>query len=119
MQLATQQGEIAAGTTLCKPCGILCEICIGPSESECNLCINASRNGVCVESCEPSGECNSSTLYPAFDSSIEIINNVTRRCEALPTEFPLQVLLWVELIMVIDGTGSGVWSMLLCACVAE
>ena len=116
MQLATQQGEIAAGTTLCKPCGILCEICIGPSDSECNLCINASRNGVCVESCEPSGECNSSTLYPALDSSIEIINNVTRRCEAPPAGFPLGTVVGgaiTGVIIMVMVVGCG---LLLCMC---
>ena len=63
MQLEEQQGEIIAGTTLCNPCPPLCEICVGPSDSECNLCTNASSMGVCVESCGPSGECDSSTVH--------------------------------------------------------
>ena len=95
MQLETQQGEIAAGTTLCRPCGILCEICIGPSDSECNLCINASRNGVCVESCEPSGECSRSTLYQSLDSSIEIRNNMTRRCEPGVASISVVAVGWI------------------------
>ena len=63
LQLEAQQGEIIAGTTLCNPCPLLCETCVGPSNSECNLCTNASSMGACVESCGPSGECDSSTVY--------------------------------------------------------
>ena len=103
-----------------QPVSILCEICVGPSDSECNRCTFASSMGVCVESCGPSGECDSSTvqIISTLDSSLEIINdNVTRRCEPLPAAgFPLGAAVGVAItgvIVVVLVVGSG---LLLCMC---
>ena len=73
-------------------------------------------NGVCVESCEPLGECSSSTLYPALDSSIETINNVTMRCEAPPVWMPIGAVVGgaiAGVIIMVMVVGCG---LLLCMC---